>query len=408
MFTGGKAEELEIGVKKMAKEVTEELIDEFHILFGESGGERIPGNVGKSRTVANVCREIMKLDGPVLFEFFQKWDCLVEEESRPFGIERLLANRGQWEGAWALAQLHYDQYLKQESKSELRQHKGHTLCNLALMGQLIGSSSLCRHYALLSSVGDIYWEHENTELKYGGLAPTILERFESYEQHYQWRDIVRQKLSEYDTQKPLYLEAFLSSRWFGDTYLNHICEVERVKRDSGKPFVEVLLDSVESPNGASATVTGTRFEVASAILLSATPGFEVDSARRTTDEQIDIVVNYTPENLSPVGLEAGCGLVECRSSEGRVQAKELRDFGAKCLFHRVKYGILIARTGTTGCDSKYEEPQSAELVRRRFQLDGLTLLVLDIKQLRGASRNLRGVQAGLSSDYKALVFGPIA
>jgi hypothetical protein len=385
-----------------------ELRQEFYALFGQCGGDCFPGNVGRGRAIVNVCKAIMGLDGPVLSEYFDKWDKVVEEARRPFGVERVLVTHGQWEGAWALAQLHYDQYLKWECESNTRRHKGHPLCNLALVGQMIGSPSLCRHYALLSSVGDMYWAHENCELEHGGLASTILERFESYEQHEQWQEKMRINLLKRANKIPIYLEALLATRWFSEAYLGHINALETVKERGGQPFVEVLLDAVENPNGTTAALTGTRFEVASAIALSATPGFEVDSARRTTDEQIDIVVNYTPDLLAPIGLESGCGLVECRSSVRRVQAKELRDFGAKCLFHRVKYGIFIARTGTTGTENKYEEPQSAELARRRFQLDGLTLLVLDISQLRGSSRSLRGVQAGLSSDYKELVFGPVA
>jgi hypothetical protein len=111
-------------------------------------------------------------------------------------------------------------------------------------------------------------------------------------------------------------------------------------------------------------------------------------------------------------LEAGCGLVECKSSAGKVGASELRDFGAKCLFHRVKFGILIARAGITGGTVNphrlFKQPQNAELTRRRFQIDGLTLLVLDISQIRGKSRDLRGLLDDLRADYRQLVFGPVA
>lgn len=40
--------------------LTNELLGEFYALFGDQGGDRIPGNVGISRTAANVCQEIMK------------------------------------------------------------------------------------------------------------------------------------------------------------------------------------------------------------------------------------------------------------------------------------------------------------------------------------------------------------
>ena len=384
-----------------------ELLQEFYALFGNNGGDRRPGNVDISRTVVNVCQDLMKIKAPVLFEYFRRWDDRVEEKDKPFGIEQFLLRVGQWEGAWALAQLHYDQFVKCEAKCGFRQHKGHPLCNLALIGQVIPSPSLTRHYALLSSVGDVYWEDQDPGLRFGGLAPTILERFESTHQQYRWRDSLRMQMRDFNN-RPVYLEAFLASRWFTDEYAQYIKEFAEMKSQCGKPFIEVLLDAVKSPNNAHATATGTRFEAVAGLLLSATPGFEVDSGRKTTDEQIDLVIYYLPEPWAPIGLEPGFGLVECKSAKRPIQSKELRDFGAKCLFHRVRFGILIARVGITGGSDKFEEPQNAELLRRRFQLDGLTLLVLDIDDLHGKSRELRGVQHELSADYKELAFGPVS
>ncbi len=99
------------------------------------------------------------------------------------------------------------------------------------------------------------------------------------------------------------------------------------------------------------------------------------------------------------------GLVE--QGDTVPQVSELRDLGAKCVFHRVRFGILVARAGTSGGHATFKEPQNAELVRRRFQVEGLTLLVLDQSQLRGKARELRGVQDDLSADHRVLVFGPM-
>jgi hypothetical protein len=215
-------------------------------------------------------------------------------------------------------------------------------------------------------------------------------------------------LASFDYQ-PVYVESALVGRWFTDAYLNRITAIATLEGRGGRPFVEVLLDAVENPpNGTPDAVTGTRFEAAAGLLLSSTPGFEVDSARKRADEQIDLVVCHTPEPLAQIGLEAGLGLVECKSSKDPVTAGELRDFGAKCLFHRVRFGILVARAGTTRGASTFANEQHAELIRRRFQLDGLTLLVLTMAQLRDKCRTLRGVSSGLAADYKKLVFGPVA
>ena len=384
------------------------LLSRFYGVFGNKGGDQVPGNVGASRGAASICRDIMRVEKPGLFDYFEDWGNQTDAQRTPWGIEQALVQRGQWEGAWALGQLHYDQLLKQEAKDKDRRHKGVALCNLALLGQAIGSPSLTRHYALLSSAGDLYWEHKDAELQTGGLGPTILERFESYREQFDWRARIRKNLTRFKKKEPVYLESFLATRWLTTTYTRHISNLAEIEGRHGKPFAEVLLDSVETPpKKASATATGTRFEAATGILISATPGFEVDSGRKTTDEQIDLVVYYSPEPMAAIGLDAGCGLVECKSSKGPVKAKDLRDFGAKCLFHRVKFGILIARTNITGNSSRFEEPQNAELVRRRFQVDGLALLVLDITQLRNKSQDLRGLQGDLSADFKEIVFGPV-
>jgi hypothetical protein len=190
-----------------------------------------------------------------------------------------LLHRGQWESAWAVIQLHFDQTQKKEAVEGTRRHKGHPLCGLAILGQELGSHSLVRLYAQLSSAGDVYWEHQENELQYGGLAPTILEQYESSTEHDRWRQTVRDMLSKVPQSKPRYLEPFLASRWFGPTYANRFLDLAEVVGQCGMPFVEVLLDAVETPNASTPpAVTGTRFEAAAGLLLSSTPGFEVRSA----------------------------------------------------------------------------------------------------------------------------------
>jgi Restriction endonuclease len=393
-----------------------ELLKQFHAVFGPNGGDFSPGNVGVSRTAQDICHEIIKLPDPVVYEYCMAWSRRDENQRekyarRPIGIELGLVRTGQWEGAWALAQLHLDQLVKQEARTKKRLHKGGPLCNLAIVAREIGSPALTRHYAMLSSAGDIYWEHEDPELRFGGYAPTMLEQFESHHQQREWREKIRSDLKSRCTDKPRYVESFLASRWFSETYAQHFTALAEVETHGGKPFVEILLDAVDYAGTEKNTTTGARFEAASGLLLSSTPGFEVDSGRRTTDEQVDLVVIHAPDRLTQLGLEPGCGLVECKSSKGPVDVSELRDFGAKCLFHRVRFGILVARSGITGGKAKakdlFKDLQHAELTRRRFQVDGLTLLVLDISHLRDKSRELRGLLDELRSDYRQLVFGPV-
>src|SRR5262249_2275258 len=153
---------------------------------------------------------------PVLYDYFVAWDERSENERKPLNVELWLALNGQWEAAWALAQLHYDQFLKQEAKAKKRLGKGHPLCNLAIVGRQIGSPTLTRHYATLSSAGDVYMEHQFPDLRHGGLGPTMLEQFESQEQQQAWREKIRNDLKAISPDKPIYVESFQAGRWFSE------------------------------------------------------------------------------------------------------------------------------------------------------------------------------------------------
>jgi len=396
---------------------TGSLLEQLRHLFIKDGKPAIPGNVGEGRLVATICRRLMEDCGPVAYSELDGWDGREDPRAKTHGLEQKLAWLGVWEGAWALAQLHYDQHLKTEAATGARVHKGHPLCNLALLGQALGSHALTRHYALLSSAGDIYWKHKDQNLELGGLGPTVVERYESAGTHEEWRHQVGCYLGKWELSEPVYLEAVLAAGWFQEAgRADHVLkttgdkpfDAAAVVGRGGKPFTEVLLDLVEPPlDQCSSQVTGTRFEAAAGLLLSATPGFEVREARKESDEQVDLVVRYAPDPLSRLVLDAGPGLVECKSSKDPVTSEELRNFGAKCLFHRVSFGILVALAGVTGGGGAPKEPTAAELVRRRFQLDGLTLLVLTIDDLRGKWKELRGLQDPLGADLDKLVFGPV-
>jgi hypothetical protein len=379
-----------------------------------NGAFQVPANTGGGRSVVTVCKGILNALSPMLYKTLSDWDgegtliTVAGQTVSVLDVSMMLLQRHQIEGAWAVAHVYYDQLLKKESTSGRRLAKGHPACGLALIAQAIKARSLCRHYALLSSAGDIYWEHNDPNLKFGGLAPTLLESFESVEHHDTWRSRVRQAMNDFETSEPLYLEAFVAAGWF-DSHAEHVLRFAPLIKSARKPFIEVLLDKVVKPTGLTSTTRGTLFEAASGLLLNRTPGFEVESARKSTDDQVDLVVHYTPDPFfSDIGLEKGFGLVECKSSEGRVSAADLRDFGSKCVFHRVNFGILVARSGITKGLASFREPRNAELVRRRFQLDGITILVLDLSHLRGKSWQLRGIQDELKADYRRLVFGDVA
>ncbi|MDQ3581967.1 MAG: restriction endonuclease [Pseudomonadota bacterium] len=387
---------------------TDELKREFQHIFGTRGGAVSPGNVGQSRRIVDLIREIMNRTEPLLFDYFVEWD------GKPHGTAALdmairLAQIGQWEGAWALAQLHYDQCIKQEATKGRRVHKGHPLCNIALLARLVGSPALHRHYALMSCASDVCWEHEDLDLANGGLSATLLEQFESRTSLDHWLMSVRERVLRSQAAGsvlPIHPDSFVAGRWFTETLAEHVYRFSTIANHDHRRLADTLLDSLEQdvPNDTT-TAKGTRFEAAVGLLLAGTPGFEVDASRKAPDSQTDLVVRYERDRLARLDLPGASGLVECKAEKGPIGADQLRGFGAKCQFHRVSFGILVARAGMTGSFAPFANPQAADLARRRFQLDGVTILTLSIEHLRGRATELRGLQEPLFEDHQRLVFG---
>lgn len=67
-------------------------------------------------------------------------------------------------------------------------------------------------------------------------------------------------------------------RWFGDAYWDLFLNAAQVVGRHGVPFPDVLFQMIADP---ATEQKGKLFEAATALLFSATPGFEVRSARKT-------------------------------------------------------------------------------------------------------------------------------
>lgn len=364
-----------------------------------------------SAPIAEACRAAMDLKTPVLHEYFEAWDRSGspgrgEPAQTPRHVEAGLAYHGLPESAWLLARLHVDQVVKQEAATGERvPDKGRSLANVALLGRGLGSPAVERHYAQLASAGDYY--RTGTEAGRHGVGAELMEGHESRQRHDEWRGYVAEQLAAIDPKQPLFLDAYLAARWFRGTHQASL--TERAKPSPGDPlsFVERLLREVADRNGSDTATRCTLFQAAAGLLLSGTTGFTVFPCRWNQEERMNLVVRYEPDPLAPPVLPRGFGLVECKAEKAAVPSAALRDFGAKCLFHRVQFGILVARAGIRGGGELFADLTGAELTRRRFLGDGLTLLVLDIDQLRGSDQELRGLHDPLFDDYQRLVFGRI-
>ena len=171
------------------------ILTRFKAYFGQRGGNRLPGNTGEGRQLSHLCKEALSDPNPALFEYYADWHS--RPDSTPLFAANHLVQIGMREAAWNVAQLHFDQTQKMEAQDGVRRHKGDPACGMAILGQILRSDALVRHHALLSSAGDIYWEHQIPDLTNGGLAPTIMEAFESESMHNRWRDQVRGRNAQY-------------------------------------------------------------------------------------------------------------------------------------------------------------------------------------------------------------------
>jgi hypothetical protein len=389
---------------------TSTTLSEFTALFGNQPDgcdqDRI-GHCKESPNIVTRCRAAMDGLAEELFDYFEDWDRSADG-NKPYAVEQFLAANGRWEAAWSIARLHVDQVMKREFATGARVvGKGHPLCNVALVGQRIGASALVRHYGQLSSAGDLYKAVAGAPAPHG-VGPLLLEPHESRLSHEGWRGYVAKEMVKQNPSKPLYLEAYLAAQWFRGVYRDSI--VALAPMTAGRPvtFVELLLDEVVNwKDPKDTTGQGTLFEAAAGLLLSTTPGFTVYPCRWNKDDQIDLVVRYEPDGVAPACLPVGYGLVECKAETKPVDSATLRDFGAKCQFHRVNFGILVTRAGLKDGGARFKNAIGAEIARRRFLSDGLTLLVLDIGHLHRQDRELRGLHDALFNDYQRLVFGQI-
>lgn len=353
--------------------------------------------VHEANRLLQIVERALKCEEPCLHSYFEE-----RQKHCPLldtGLE--MARSGWHDAAHKLLYLRYDQILKEERSSQERLHKGAVLCNLAILQQVIGSSSGVHHYASLAVIGDVLWEPFHPDLRDGGLASQLLAQFESRTEIEKWREALREQYNaDEGVKKPAYVEAGLTTRWFSETRANHILNLRRIRQQGPVHFSDLLLHRALDESLTS-DERGLFFEAAVGLILSATPGFDVRHAFTEPDEQVDLLVHYKSEPDALLQLPDGYGLVECRARREPVGAPDLRDFGAKCFVHGVRYGIIAAGSGITG-KGKYT---AAQLTRRKFFNQGIVLLVVGQDELQKSPLVRRGLASALRDDYERLAFG---
>lgn len=151
----------------------EKLRCDFKSFFvNEAGHFQHPGNIGAGRNVLPVCREILRHPEPLLRDLLSEWEDQPGKLKTADGkkvtllnVSQVLLRVGQWEGAWAVGHLHYNQLLKQEAAARKRLHKGHPACGLAILRETLAHLRLPATSRSCRVLGIFTW---NTRIRHFG------------------------------------------------------------------------------------------------------------------------------------------------------------------------------------------------------------------------------------------------
>jgi len=170
------------------------------------------------------------------------------------------------------------------------------------------------------------------------------------------------------------------------------------------PLVQYLCDRLDE-KGISTNEKGDRLEDLAAYLLQNLPGARVLRNVKTTDSQSDLIVVQQPPGSSYM-LEAlgRAFLVECKNWEDPVGPDEVNHFVAKIRFHQCKCGILFAKSGITGRDSKVFVERAQVTLLRWLHQDGCSVLVVNKDDLQSLAKGTMSVGELLLKKHELLRF----
>ena len=101
----------------------------------------------------------------------------------------------------------------------------------------------------------------------------------------------------------------------------------------------------------------------------------------TEAEEIDLIITIDVPLFDIFDILGSIFIIECRNLKEKVDAKQIRDFGAKVLGKKLRGGIIISREGITG----RTQLEGARLAIRDLANQGVTIIVMDKKDLKEIS-----------------------
>jgi hypothetical protein len=368
-----------------------------------------PADVGNVTLIPEIAEHVFASEPPLEFAWFQRREM---GEPRTYGEVMRLA--GLHETAWALAQLFYDQTLKYAAATKARANMAHPAFGIAQLANYLRHASARRHYAMLAQLADVLGEPGDYRAgafhvlsNRWGRARTLAFIKEAQDNAARWNISDPESGMPWPAAnragEPIYPESLLVAHWM-PSHKKMLLNIGRIER--GLSFVDVLLNAAaDAAVRGDTNGSGTYFEAAVSLLLSATPGFEVRGGRRDASSQTDVATLYIRDQFCEAYLPEGYAIVECKHWSKPVDVQVIREFSMRLRVGHHALGIIVTLNGITG-EENMEAKEAAELVRRDLMVgDGIYMLSLSKDEVIGQSRALRGLEGALKEDLEHLRFG---
>jgi hypothetical protein len=151
------------------------------------------------------------------------------------------------------------------------------------------------------------------------------------------------------------------------------------------------------------TQKGKLLELTSAYFFVALADFDVRLRALGLDSEFDLILrSRDPDNR--VHRELGrYVLVECKNTDAKTSASEVRNFSAKVRYARCTSGVLVTRAGLTGARGD-SVSDATYAVRKTYHRDGSIILLINGDDIQGVVDGLADFRDLLVQRYEEIRF----
>jgi hypothetical protein len=154
---------------------------------------------------------------------------------------------------------------------------------------------------------------------------------------------------------------------------------------------------------SASTDKGKLLELTAAYLFTSLADFDVRLRVRGLDSEFDqILRSRNPDDR--VHRELGrYVLVECKNTDDKTSASEVRNFSAKVRYAGCTSGVLVTRAGLTGVRNGAVR-DAAYAVRKAYHRDGLVIVLIDGRDIEDVIEGRVAFSELLVQRYEAVRF----